>query len=159
MTLLRRSGQFGDLVSLRQAMDRLLEDSFVSPRTWGLGDEHVVPMDVYASDDEIVVEAVLPGVKPEDVDITVEGSTLTISGDTSAADTGREGSLVLQEIRRGRFMRTLSLPAGLEPDKATATFEDGVLTLRIPKAEELKPRQIKISTNGNGTHPARVEAK
>jgi len=146
MTLIRRSGPFGDLVSLRQAMDRLLEDSFVSPRNWGLGDEQLVPMDVYTSDDEVVVQAVLPGVRPEDVDITVEGSTLTISGDTTQTAGGQEGSLVLQEIRRGRFMRTLSLPAGLEPDKATATFEDGMLTLRIPKAEAVKPRQIRITT-------------
>jgi HSP20 family protein len=140
-------------------MDRLFEDSFVSPRTWSMGDEQLVPLDVYASDEEVTVQAILPGVKPEDVDITVEGSTLTISGDTTQTNTDKEGSLVLQEIRRGRFIRTLSLPAGLEPDKATATFEDGVLTLRIPKAEELKPRQIKITTDGQRDKPARVEAR
>jgi HSP20 family protein len=159
MTLVRR-GPFGDLLSLRQAMDRLFEESFMSPRTWQFGDEQPVPMDVYASDDEVVVRAILPGVKPEEVDITVEGTTLTIAGDTTVTADGREGSLLLQEIRRGRFMRTLSLPADLEPDKATATFEDGILTLRIPKAEQLKPRQIKITT-GDGQHeqPAPVEAK
>jgi HSP20 family protein len=81
--------------------------------------------------------------------------------------------MLLQEIRRGRFIRTLSLPAGLEPDKATATFEDGVLTLRIPKAEQVRPRQIRITTEqarittepagsaGDGQHaqPAPVQAK
>jgi HSP20 family protein len=159
MTIVRRSGPFGDLVSLRQAMDRLFEDSFVSPRPWGSGNDQLVPMDVYTSDDEVTVQAVLPGVRPEEVDITVEGSTLTISGDTSQEATGKEGSLVLQEIRRGRFMRTLSLPAGLEPDKATATFEDGMLTLRIPKAEETKPRQIRITSNGKRDQAARVEAR
>ena len=159
MTLIRRSG-FGDLLSLRQAMDRLFEESFVNPRTWQFGDDQLVPMDVYASDDEVVVQAILPGVKPEEVEITMEGTTLTVSGDTTATNDGKEGSMLLQEIRRGRFMRTLSLPAGLEPDKAKATFEDGVLTLRIPKAELLKPRQIKIST-GDGQHeqPAPVAAK
>ena len=150
MTLIRR-GPFGDLLSLRQAMDRLFEESFVNPRTWQLGDEQPVPVDVYASDDDFVVQAILPGIKPEDVEITVEGTTLTISGDTTVTSNGKEGSLLLQEIRRGRFMRTLSLPAGLEPDKAKATFEDGVLTLRIPKAEQLKPRQIKITT-GDDQH-------
>jgi HSP20 family protein len=163
MTLVRRSGPFGDLVSLRQAMDRLFEDSFVSPRSWGLGAEQLVPLDVYTSGDEVTVQAVLPGVKPEDVDITVEGSTLTISGDTTQSTANKEGSLVLQEIRRGRFMRTLSLPAGMEPDRATATFEDGVLTLRIPRAEEVKPRQIRITTgegqlnDGKRDQHARVE--
>ena len=145
MTLVRRSG-FGDLVSLRQAMDRLFEESFVSPRTWQFGDEQLVPMDVYASDDEVVVQAVLPGVKPDEVDITVEGTTLSISGETASTSDGKDGSMLLQEIRRGRFVRTLDLPTGLEPDKAAATFEDGILTLRIPKAEQLKPRQIKISS-------------
>ena len=145
MTLVRRV-PFGDLLSLRQAMDRLFEDSFVNPRTWQFGDEQLVPMDVYASDDEVVVQAILPGVKPEEVEITVEGTTLSISGETTVTNDGKDGSMLLQEIRRGRFIRTLSLPAGLEPDKATATFEDGVLTLRIPKAEQGKPRQIRIMT-------------
>jgi HSP20 family molecular chaperone IbpA len=77
----------------------------------------------------------------------------------------REG-LLLQEIRRGRFVRTLNLPEGLEADKATATFEDGILTLRVPKAEQVKPRQIRIATEqarpaGDGQHekPATVGAK
>jgi HSP20 family protein len=144
MTLIRRSG-FGDLLSLRQAMDRLFEESFVNPRTWQSGDGQMVPVDVFASNDDVVVQAILPGVKPEDVDITVEGNTLTIAGDTSSMIPDREG-LMLQEIRRGKFVRALTLPEGLEADKATATFEDGILTLRIPKAQQVKPRQIKIST-------------
>jgi HSP20 family protein len=164
MTLIRRSG-FGDLLSLRQAMDRLFEEGFVNPRTWQFGDGQLVPVDVYATDDEVVVEAILPGVKPEEVDIMMEGNTLSITGDTSAMIPDRE-ALLLQEIRRGRFIRTLTLPAGLEPDKATATFEDGILTLRIPKAEQVKPRQIKITTEqvrsaGDSAHeqPVTVGAK
>jgi HSP20 family protein len=164
MTIVRRTG-FGDLLSLRQAMDRLFEESFVNPRTWQFGEGQLVPVDVYATNDHVVVEALLPGVKPEEVDITVEGNTLTLAGDTSSSIPDRDG-LLLQEIRRGRFARTLTLPAGLEADKATATFEDGILTLRIPKSEQVKPRQIKITTDqgrlsGDGQHaqPAAVEAK
>ncbi len=170
MTLVHRV-PFGDLLSLRQAMDRLFEEGFVSPRTWQFGDEQPVPLDIYASDGEVVVQAILPGVKPEEVDITVEGTTLSISGETTATNDVKDGSVLLQEIRRGPFIRTLSLPAGLEPDKATATFEDGILTLRIPKAEQLKPRQIKIKTDqgqltdrgrlgdGRPQQPAPVKAK
>jgi HSP20 family protein len=160
MTIIRRSGPFGDLVSLRQAMDRLFEESFVNPGTWQFGNGQLVPMDVVAGDDEIVVEAILPGVKPEEVDITVEGNTLTIAGDTTSVVTPRDGSVLLKEIRRGRFTRTLTLPDGLEPDNAKATFEDGVLTLHIPKAQQTRPRQIKISP-GDGQHaqPAAVETK
>jgi HSP20 family protein len=166
MTIIRRSGPFGDLLSLRQAMDRLFEESFVNPGSWQFGDGQLVPMDVVTGDGEVVVEAILPGIKPEDVDITVEGNALTIAGDTTSASSPKAGSVLLKEIRRGRFTRTLTLPDGLEPDKATATFEDGVLTLRIPKAERVKPRQIKITTgqgqlDGDGEHaePALVEAK
>jgi HSP20 family protein len=156
MTIIRRSG-FGDLLSLRQAMDKLFEESYVNP-TWQFGEGQLVPMDVYATADDVVIEALLPGIKPEEVDIVVEGSTLTLSGDSSGKIPAKEG-LLLQEIRRGRFIRTLTLPAGLEPDKAKATFEDGILTLSIPKAEAVKPRQIRIAPgSGNGHAPA-VEAE
>jgi HSP20 family protein len=168
MTLIRRVSPFGDLLSLRQAMDRLFEESFVNP-SWQFAEGQLVPMDVRADEDAVVVEAILPGVKPEEVDITVEGETLTIAGDTSSETSEQKGSVLLQEIRRGRFSRTLTLPAGLEPDKATATFEDGVLTLRIPKAEAVKPRQIRITSGegqaavasvaGNGKHETTVAAK
>jgi HSP20 family protein len=144
MTIVRRT-PFGDLLSLRQAMDRLFEEGFENPRTWQFGEGQLVPVDVYTTTDDVVVEAILPGVKPQEVEITVEGNTLTIAGDTTSMIPAREG-LLLQEIRRGRFTRTLTLPGGLEADKATATFEDGILSLRIPKAEQVKPRQIKIST-------------
>jgi HSP20 family protein len=162
MTLSRRIGPFSDLVSLRQAMDRLFEESFVSPRTWQFGEGQLVPVDVFATDDEIVVQAILPGVKPEEVDITMEANNLTIAGDTTSqtAENGKPASMLLQEIRRGRFSRTLALPAGLEADKAKATFEDGVLTLRIPKAEAVKPRQIKISpVDGQHEQPVAAPAK
>jgi HSP20 family protein len=156
MTIIRRTG-FGDLLSLRQAMDRLFEESFVNPRTWQFGEGQLVPVDVYQTTDTVVVDAVLPGVKPEEVEITVEGNVLTISGDTSSMIPDREG-LLLQEIRRGRFVRTLNLPEGLEAEKASATFEDGILTLRIPKAEVIKAKQIKITTtDGQHQQPVAVE--
>ncbi len=159
-TIIRHTSPFGDLLSLRQAMDRLFEESFVNPRTWSWGEGALVPLDVYATDEELVVEANLPGVKPEEVEITVEGNTLTIAGETRSSRKDDEGSTILSEIRRGAFSRTLALPAGLEPDRATATFEDGVLTLRIPKAEQVKPRQIKVtSVDGEHTQLATAEAK
>jgi HSP20 family protein len=158
MTVVRRPSPFGDFLSLRQAMDRLFEESFVSPRTWtGSGESQLVPMDCYATADELVIEAQLPGVKPDEVEITVEGNVLTIAGDTKSERKVEEGSTVFQEIRRGRYSRSLTLPNGLEPDRATAEFEDGMLTLRIPKAEQVKPRQIKINADGQkaaGTNPS-----
>src|SRR4051812_31464615 len=85
MTLMRRNNPFGELLSLRQAMDRLFEDSWVRPSSWlGAGDgEQAMAIDVRTTEDALVVEAALPGVKPEDVDISILGETLTISGRTS----------------------------------------------------------------------------
>ncbi len=157
MTIVRRPSPFGELLSLRQAMDRLFEDSFVNPRTWGqLGSEGVgLPLDIYTTPDDLVVEAALPGVKPEDVEITITGDTLAISGNSSSERKHEEGSVVVQEIRRGAFSRTVALPQGLRTEKASAGFEHGVLTLRIPKAEEVKPRQIRISAIDDATGSVR----
>ena len=153
MTIVRRPSPFGELMTLRQAMDRLFDDDY-RPFRWLSGgvDGPALPLDVSTSDDSLTIEAALPGIKPEDVDITVENGTVRISGKTADERTAEEGSYVLQEIRRGNFSRTVTLPTGLEPDKATASFEHGILRLEIPKAEQVKPRQIKISavSEGNG---------
>src|SRR5215211_5201165 len=151
MTLTRRPSPFGELMSLRQAMDRLFDDD-ARPSRWLAGglDGPALPLDVTTDADRLTIEAALPGIKPEDVDITVENGTVTIAGKTAEERKAEEGSYVLQEIRRGSFSRSVALPTGLEPDKANATFENGVLRLEIPKAEQVKPRQIKISTASNG---------
>jgi HSP20 family protein len=163
MTIVRRPSPFGELLSLRQAMDRLFEDSFVRPTGWiGGSAETALPLDVSTTSDELVVEAALPGIRPDDVDITVEDGTLTIRGATESDREDGEGEYLVREIRRGAFTRSMSLPAGLEPDRATATFDNGVLTLRIPRAEEVKPRQIRISPTidgKNNQNGSRIEAK
>jgi HSP20 family protein len=153
MTLVRRTSPLGELVSLRQAMDRLFEDSFVRPRglMFGGGDGYGIAMDVTNRGDSLVIEASLPGYRPEDVDITVENGALSITAQTQSERTEGEGESLMTEIRRGSVSRTVALPTGLEPDKATATFENGVLRLEIPKAESVKPRQIRISPTSNGT--------
>jgi HSP20 family protein len=153
MTIARRPSPFGELLSLRTAMDRLFEDSFVRPTGWYSATtlETQFPVDVRVTDDELVVEGQLPGVKADDVDITIENGRLTIQGQTSTDDERQEGDFLVREIRRGSFTRSVALPSGLEADKATASFDDGILTLRIPKAEQVKPRQIRISPSSNGT--------
>jgi len=163
MTIVRRPSRLGEFMTLRQAMDHLFDDDVFRPFRWtpGAGDGPVLPLDVTTSADELVVEAALPGIKPEDVEITVENGTLTIAGKTADERPAEDGSYLVQEIRRGSFSRSVTLPNGLEPDKATATFEHGVLTLRIPKAEQLKPRQIRISpvTDGRAGHAASLSAE
>jgi HSP20 family protein len=162
MTLVRRTSPLGELVSLRQAMDRLFEDSFVRPRSWHptSGEGFPVPLDVINGTDELVVEAALPGVRPEDVEITVEDGTLSIRADSHSDRTVGEGDTLVSEIRRGSVSRVLTLPTGLEPDKASATFENGMLMLRIPRAEAVKPRHIRITpaVDGNATNGSTAPA-
>ena len=158
MTIVRRPSPLGELVSLRQAMDRLFEDSFVRSRPWGLNGEGAtaLPLDITNSADALIVEAALPGVPPEEVEITVEDGTLTIHAETrdERDDKDEDGQTLIREIRRGSLTRSVALPTGLEPDKASATFAHGVLHLRIPKAEAVKPRQIRISPTIDGQSTA-----
>jgi HSP20 family protein len=159
MTLTRRPSPFSELVTLRQAMDRLFDDTVFRPLTAysGQGDLARLPLDVRTTQDALLVEAALPGVAPEDVDITVEHNTLTIRAEDRTERTEDEKGWLVREIGRGSVMRTVTLPTGLEADKAEATFEHGVLSLRIPKAEQVKPKQIRISPVTGGEAKA-VEA-
>jgi HSP20 family protein len=151
MTLIRRSSPFGELISLRQAMDRLFEDSYVRQRGGGgTGDEHPLALDVYTTPDALIVEAALPGVKPDDVDISVLGDTLTINASTHEEQKRDEEGYSYREIRRGSFNRTVTLPSGVKSDAASASFENGLLRLSFPKAEEAKPRQIQIKPTSEG---------
>lgn len=152
MANLTRFNPLGEMVSLRHAMDRLFEDSMVSPLTWRTisgGDGITPPLDVHETEDEIVVTAALPGVKADDVEITMVGQTLTLRGELKAGDEIQVDRYLYRERRYGSFNRTLQLPVRVEGDKAEATFTDGVLTLRIPKAEEVKPRQIRINAGSS----------
>jgi len=145
MTLVRRPSPFSELMTLRQAMDRLFDDTVFHPfNGYGAGDVSRLALDVRTTPDALLVEAELPGMKPEDVDITVENGTLTIRAEDRTERTDEQGDWLVREISHGTVMRTVTLPTGLEADKAEATFEHGVLKLRIPKTEQIKPRQIQI---------------
>jgi len=159
MSLIRRPSPFGELLSLRQAMDRLFEDSWVrTPGAVGLGGQGAPAVDAYSTPESLVVEAALPGIRPEDVEISVLGDTLTISGTSRDEQERDDEGYSYREIRRGSFSRTLSLPAGLNPDSAQARFENGLLRLTIPKAEESRPRQIRISPSSNGSQDTSPDA-
>jgi HSP20 family protein len=148
MANITRFDPLGEMVSLRSAMDRLFEDSFVSPMSWRTisgGDTITPPVDVHETSDEIVVTAALPGMKAEDVEITMTGQTLTFRGEFKADEEINREQYLYRERRFGSFSRTVQLPVRVQGDRADATFTDGVLTLRIPKAEEVKPRQIRIN--------------
>ena len=134
-----------EAVSLRDVMSSLLQDSFVRPGAlMGDGGPAMLPLDISENDNEFIVKASLPGVRPEDVQITVHGDTLTIRGETKAEQEKKDEHYHLRERRYGLFQRTVRLSAPVRTDQAKAEFQNGVLTLTLPKAEEAKPKQIKI---------------
>jgi len=131
---------------LREAMDRLFEESFLRPGWFGSWETGtgVLPVDVYETDDQVVVKAAVPGVKPEDIDVTLTGDVLTIKGEFKTEEKSEKRNYLRQERRYGSFCRQLTVPAGVNADKVKATFEHGVLTLEMPKAEAAKAKSIKV---------------
>ena len=127
-------------------MNRLVEDSFVRPsRTLKTFGQVTTPaLEVYQTPGEIVVKATLSGVKSEDISIDITSDTLTIKGENKAEQEVKREDYLYQERRYGTFSRSVVLRSGLKSDKTEATMEDGVLILTIPKAEEVKPKAIKV---------------
>ena len=134
----------GELMRLRQAMDRVLGEGFGRPLSlWpesGLVDVFV---DMYQTGKDVVIKATLPGVDAEDVQISVSGDLLTIKGEHSEEDVVNEADYIHRERRYGTFSRSLPLPVSVNSDKAEAVFDKGVLTVTLPKKEGAKPKQIK----------------
>ena len=141
--MIDRYDPFGRTMSLRHVMDRLLEDAFVMPNTPAATGRP--SMDLYEEHDNLVVEAHLPGFKPEDINVSVENGVLTISGETKAEEERKERNYLLREKRSGRFTRSIQLPATYATDPSEAKFEHGELRLVFPKAESAKPRRIQIT--------------
>lgn len=156
---------FREMMTLREAMQGLFEDSYVAPRgTQGMMGGNL-PVDVHEAGDQFVVTAAMPGVKPDDVEISVLGDTLRIRGEINQGEPpqpdgderarqnaqeqrgphGQPGRWIVRERWYGAFERILTLPTSVKADQAQARFEHGVLTLTLPKAEEAKPRAIKIN--------------
>ena len=137
---------FSELMSLRQAMDRLFEDSIVLPSRGlaALSEVAAPALNVYQTPTEVVLKAALSGLKPEDVSIDITGETLTIKGESKAEQEIKKENYLYQERRYSAFSRSVVLPSGLKTDKAEATMEDGILTLTIPKVEEVKPKNISV---------------
>lgn len=132
-----------EMVTLCEAMDRLFDDAFTRP--FGIATGLQVPaVDLYQTDDEVVLRANLPGMKAEDVQISITGEILTLKGELKEKEEKKEKAYHLREQRFGSFERTVGLPTQVVGDKAKAEFEDGILTITLPKAEEVKPRTITV---------------
>ena len=140
-----------EMVALRDAMNSMLEDSFVRPRAGMTAMTSGMAMDLKETEDTYILETVLPGVKPDDVDISILNDTLRIKAESS--DEGeREGETwLIRERRHGRFERSITLPAPVSPDDASAEFEHGILRIVLPKSEGQRPKSIQVKSSGQLT--------
>jgi len=143
----QRGSAPAELNRLRREIDRLFEEpfSFLAPST-SFFEGWTPAVDIYEDKDKYVAKAELPGMRKEDIDVSLEGNTLTISGERKEEEEKKEGDTYRSERYFGRFQRTVTLPAAVDPNKIQATYKDGVLTVIIPKAEEAKPKQIEVKT-------------
>jgi HSP20 family protein len=135
-----------EMMTLREAMDRLFDDAFTRPFSLSNGwrASGVPAIDMYQTDDEVVLKVSLPGFKPDQVQVNVTGEVLTIKGEAREGEEFRETAYHIRERRWGSFERSVMLPAAVAADMARADFENGILTVSLPKAEEARPKMISI---------------
>ena len=145
--MLTRWDPFQEMIQLRNTFDRLFDNNSpltsAQTTTWGLA------LDVMEKDDEYIVKASVPGINPDDLEITFTDNVLTIKGETQVEDEVKDARYHMRERRFGSFTRSISLGSRINSDKIEANYENGVLQLHLPKAEEVKARRIAI-------HPAKM---
>ena len=142
---------FRDLVTAQRDFDRMFREAFtgqlgdaeLSTRSWA------PPVDIYETEDAIVLKAELPGVDPKDVEVRVEDNTLYLKGERQFEKEVKEQNYHRVERSYGSFARSFSLPNSISADKVKAEYKDGLLTLTMPKREEAKPKTIKIDVTKN----------
>ncbi|HZO72537.1 MAG TPA: Hsp20/alpha crystallin family protein [Ktedonobacteraceae bacterium] len=145
MQLMRRDQELW--MRLRDAMERLFEDSFIMSGPFSFPTGRMFPIDISENDNNYIVEAALPGRKPEDIEITAMGETLTIRTTQKREEkTEKEGRYVRQERYEGEMSRVITLPGNIDPDKVQATYEHGMLKLEIPKAQAQQSKRIQVQT-------------
>ena len=144
MSNLTRWEPVREMMTLREAMDRLFDDAFTRPLSLRDGGLSAPAVDMYQTDDEVVVKAALPGFKSDEVQINVTGDLLTIRGERKSEEEQKEKSWRIREHRWGSFERSISLPTDVVSEKAQADFDNGILTITLPKAEEVKPKTITV---------------
>ncbi len=158
MANITRWDPFRELMDMRSMMDRMLERSYSNPEegwqgTWDL------PLDVMENQDEYVVKASIPGIKPEDLDITYNDKTLMSKGTVKGEDKEEDTRYHLRERWSGSFARSITLPVNVQADKIQATCDNGILTLHLPKTEEVKPKRIQIQGANSGKDQKMIDSQ
>ncbi len=151
--MLSRRDPFRDMEELRRTMNRFFEDSLVNPIR-GFVPQIELPMDVTEDDQEYVVKASVPGINPDDLEITYTDKTLTISGQVqNEGEPGENTRYHMRERWFGNFSRSIVLPTNIDANKISADYHDGILTLHLPKTEEVKPKRISVHSTEKSLKP------
>lgn len=148
MTLMRRPSPLTDVVTLRHAVERLLDDRFTRPIWPWDGEREATPaLDVYTTQDAVIAKVALPGVQPDDVDVTIAEDLVTVRGSYEEQKETTDAGYLHKELSRGSFSRSFALPTAVKAEAARASFKDGLLTLTLPKTEEVKPKHVKVEVS------------
>lgn len=144
MSNIVRWDPFGDWLAVQRAMDRMMTP-WTAPE-WAANIE--TALDMYETDEAVVIKLSVPGWKPEDIQVSITGDTLTLKGETHTENEHKDATrtYIRRERRSGSFQRVITLPGSLNADGAVAEFENGLLTLTVPKAEEAKARTIQVKS-------------
>jgi HSP20 family protein len=144
MTELNRWNPFQEMTTLHDAMNQLLAESVVRPRGWAGASQ--IPLDLYETENDYVAKLAVPGLKPDNFEITMQQNVLLIRGHTQTEQ--QEGVRYhVQEQRFGDFTRTIQFPTPVDAEKIQAGLADGVLTIQVPKAEAAKPKRIAVKAH------------
>ena len=158
MTTWRRSDPFQEALTLHDAMNQLFAQSFVQPG-WRASSSPTMaaPVDVFETEQGYQVRVLLPGMQPEDIDLTVQQNTLMIKGAFHpSVQEGQQVTWLVQEIESGTFERTLTFPKPIDTEKLTTSYEQGILSIQLPIMESSRPKRINIA--GGKQQPKMVEA-
>jgi len=154
-SLIRRD-PYREMMTLRSAMDRMFDTAFLGEAGDWPTFVDTLPLDVSETEDEYVVKASIPGIKPDDVEITYSGKMLTIKGEFKAEQEKEDVHFHMRERRYGSFARSLTLPAAVKSEAIEAKYEAGVLILKLPKTEDVKPKKIAVRS---AEAPSMIEGK
>ena len=154
-TIIRSANHHPEVNSINQIFENLLANSNWQ---WPQSDQRFLPIDVLELDNHLVVKAAVPGVDPSQLDITLEDNILTIKGETTNEHENSNAKVYHQEYRYGSFTRSVRLPEGLNLEGVRADFNNGMVTISIPKLEEPKPKQIKIAISSTAQASTEVNA-
>jgi HSP20 family protein len=156
-SMLTRWDPFQEMLNLRRTVDRLFDNANADhdwqQMQWGLA------VDVVENKDDFIVKASIPGINPDDLDVSYVDDTLTIKGEIKSDNEIKEDQYHLRERRYGTFARSVTLPVKIKGDAIEASYQNGVLTLRLPKAEEVKPKRIAIKVNDQKMIEGKVHSK